>query len=546
MTEVIFFCTFCLNNLTIYCSTYKIIYNKYFTAIDIKMLPNTQRRNQSMKRVLVGGMSHESNSFNPIIACEKDFSVIRGNDLFNVTNRRNSFSGVVNTLQDAGYEIVPILTAGGVPNGEVDKEFYLKTKAEFIERAKAAQAEAPIDAICLALHGSMRIKDFGEAEGPLMKDLREIFPDIPLFSALDPHTTMTQMMYDNSDGLVSYKCSPHTDAYETGVHAAKLTITALEKGIKVKSAWVKVPLIVAGEQSSTNVEPAKGLREELIRTEQQEGILAASYLMCFPWSDNPDNSVGVYVVAEDQELADKEAIRLAQLMWDTRKDFCFLTENYSEKETLDIVFRDLANGQETPVYISDSGDNPTAGSSGDCTGFLRLLIEDPRTDQLRNPVVFGGIYDPNATLACKGKVGQELTLTFGAYFDNVTTQPITATGTVMSYIEQWGKSSVKTDLALFRTGGVDIVLASEHVGYTTPEIFRDLGRNPAEADIVVCKLGYLTAAQAEVAKRSILALSKGSANEDLTSVNFTKLTRPIFPLDGDFEYDAAANLKRKG
>ena len=29
-----------------------------------------------MKRVLVGGMSHESNSFSPIIAYEKDFSVI--------------------------------------------------------------------------------------------------------------------------------------------------------------------------------------------------------------------------------------------------------------------------------------------------------------------------------------------------------------------------------------------------------------------------------------------------------------------------------------
>ena len=61
-----------------------------------------------MKRVLVGGMSHESNSFNPIIACEKDFSVIRGKDLFNVTNRRNSFSGAVNTLQETmAYEDQP-------------------------------------------------------------------------------------------------------------------------------------------------------------------------------------------------------------------------------------------------------------------------------------------------------------------------------------------------------------------------------------------------------------------------------------------------------
>jgi microcystin degradation protein MlrC len=243
------------------------------------------------------------------------------------------------------------------------------------------------------------------------------------------------------------------------------------------------------------------------------------------------------VVAEDQALADKEAIRLAQLMWDTRKDFCFLTENYSEKETLDVVFRDLANGQETPVYISDSGDNPTAGSSSDCVGFLKCLLDDPRTAQLPSPALFGGVYDPEATLACKGKVGQEVTVTFGAKFDKVTTAPITATGKVMAYFEQWDKfPGNRSDIALFRTGNVDIVLAEKHIGYTSPAVFADLGRDPHEAQIVVCKLGYLTAAQAAVAKRSIMALSKGSTNEDLASIPYEKTPRPIFPLDDGFEY----------
>ena len=219
-----------------------------------------------------------------------------------------------------------------------------------------------------------------------------------------------------------------------------------------------------------------------------------------------------------------------------------ITKTYSEEETLNVVFQAIANGQETPVYLSDSGDNPTAGSSSDCTGFLRLLMNDPRTQTLKSPILYGGIYDPEATLACKGKVGQELTLTFGAKFDTVTTQPITATGTVISYIENWDKSSVKSDIALFRTNGVDIVLAEAHIGYTTPVLFSDLGRNPAEADIVVCKLGYLTAAQAAVAKRSIMALSKGSTNEDLTTLPYRQIPRPLFPLDTNFTYDATKHL----
>ena len=37
-----------------------------------------------MKRVLVASMMHESNSFNPIIAGENDFGVVRGEKLFEI------------------------------------------------------------------------------------------------------------------------------------------------------------------------------------------------------------------------------------------------------------------------------------------------------------------------------------------------------------------------------------------------------------------------------------------------------------------------------
>lgn len=83
------------------------------------------------------------------------------------------------------------------------------------------------------------------------------------------------------------------------------------------------------------------------------------------------------------------------------------------------------------------------------------------------------------------------------------------------------------------------------MGCGMPAIFTDLGRNPAEADIVVCKLGYLTDDQAAIAKRSIIALSKGSTNEDLKTLSYEKVPRPIFPLDEDFVYDSRTNLIAK-
>lgn len=498
-----------------------------------------------MKRVLVAAMHHESNSFNPITAGENDFRVIYGDDIFNNLRTNDSVSGVIKTLQAAGYEVIPTVSARAVPNGEVDYDFYHRIRDEIVQRAKAAQAEAPIDAITLSLHGSMRVRNHGEAEGYLLEELRSIFPDIPIFSSLDMHTTMTQRMHDNCDGFVGYKCAPHTDAYETGEHAARMTIAALEDGAVAQSAWVRVPILIAGEQSETSVEPMVELIGALHATEQKEGIMAASYLMGFPWSDNEDSAVAVYVVADgDRQLAEREAIRLAELIWSKKDEFKFHTETYHEQEALDVAFAAVREGK-LPIYLSDSGDNPTAGSTSDCTGFLRMIMSDPRTQSLRQPVIYGGIYDPVATRQCEGKVGEEITLTFGARFDTVTSSPITATGTVKAYLKDWAGGMVKSDLALFHTCGVDLVLAEEHVGYTSPQMFLDLGVDPREAEIVVCKLGYLTQPHRAVAQRSIMVLTKGSTNEDLKTLNYQQVRRPIFPLDDGFAYIARENLLPK-
>lgn len=498
-----------------------------------------------MKRVLIAAMHHESNSFNPITAGEEDFRVIYGDDIFANLRANDSVTGIITTLQQAGYEVVPTVSARAVPNGEVDYAFYSRIKAEIIERAKVAQQQAPIDAITLSLHGSMRVREQGEAEGYFLEELRSLFPDIPIFASLDMHTTMTQRMHDNCDGFVGYKCAPHTDCSETGQHAARMTIAALENGTVAKSAWVKVPIMIAGEQSATAVEPMVGLIGALRAVERKDQIMAASYLMGFPWADNADSAIAVYVVADgDLALAEREAVELAQLIWSKKDEFEFLTETYHEREALDAAFAAIKEGQ-LPVYVSDSGDNPTAGSSSDCTGFLQLLMADPRTGTLSTPVIYGGIYDPVATKQCEGRVGQEITLTFGAKFDTVTSAPITATGVVKAYLKDWSRGMVKSDLALFNSCGVDIVLAEAHVGYTIPEMFMDLGVDPHAANLVVCKLGYLTEQHEAVAKRSILALTKGSTNEDLRTLDYQHVQRPIFPLDDGFEYDAAHNLIAK-
>lgn len=285
-----------------------------------------------MKRVFTASMHHESNSFNPIIAGESEFTVIRGAEIFNRFKENDAATGIIKTLLAAGYEVVPSVFTSAVPNGEVDIDFYNKIKKEIIETAVAENKRQPLDAAALALHGSMYIHGLGDAEGFLLEELRAALPEIPIFCSLDTHTTMTQRMHDNADGFAAFKCAPHTDRYETGVKAAEMTIAALERGVKAKSAWVRVPFLVAGEKSSSTVEPMRSLAEKTRAAEREPGILAASYLMGFPWCDNENSSAAVYVTAENQALADECAIRLAEELWARAMIFVFKRKHIPKRK----------------------------------------------------------------------------------------------------------------------------------------------------------------------------------------------------------------------
>ncbi|MGL4252768.1 MAG: M81 family metallopeptidase, partial [Fusobacteriaceae bacterium] len=428
-----------------------------------------------MKRILVGSMHHESNSFNPIIADERDFIIKYGRDALVFENHNNALRGITDTLLEGGYEIVPTLSARAVPNGEVSYELYSRLKKEFIERALEADREKKIDAINLALHGSMRVKGLGEAEGDLLEELRKYFKEIPIVVALDMHTTMTERMFKYADAYVGYKCAPHTDCFETGEHAARILMEIMEKNQLPKKSWVSVPMLIAGEQSETSTEPMASFIKKCREYEEKEGIHAVSILMGYPWADSEDAAVGIYVSAQNQETGDEVAVQIAQEFFDRRKEFSFHTETYEPKKAYSVALDALKDGK-FPIYLSDSGDNPTAGSSSDCTDFLKIILENEETKNVPTPAIYGGIYDPEATLFCRGKIGEIVEVEAGAKFDRITTQPLNLRGEVINYLEKWG--TYESDLAVLRVDNVDIVLAEKHVGYVSPEMYEDLGLNP--------------------------------------------------------------------
>lgn len=482
------------------------------------------------KRVFVGGLHHESDTFNPIITGKEEIWVTRGQDLF--TKKESSYSGIINTLVAAGYEVIPSLVARAVPNGVWDHEYYQELKAELLACLKEA---GKIDAICMSLHGSMRVDKIGEAEQDLLEAIRVLHPITPLITSLDMHATLTRRMRHAADGFVGYKCAPHTDTYETGIHAALMVIRTLEGGNKPTMAALRIPMLIAGEQSETSVEPMNSLIKELRTREQQQGVLACSYLLGFPWADGKENAVhAVVVTQDDQKQADELARELGQIFWNRRKEFGFYNETRMPLDALKATRESIAEGVY-PVVISDSGDNPTAGSSGDVTNFLSLILSDAVLTALDPPLLYQGFYDPEVVKQAFEKgVGASFECLLGAKFDTVKSKPVKARVTVKALKEKW-EGANKADLALLDVEGVDVVVASKHVGCYDPAMMRVLGAEPNERKAIVVKLGYLEPEIRSIAKRSMMALTTGSSDELFERLPYTNLPRPMYPLDKDFE-----------
>ncbi|MDR2629532.1 MAG: M81 family metallopeptidase [Spirochaetaceae bacterium] len=494
-------------------------------------------------RILTGGMNHESNTLNPIITGPEDFVVYYGDE---ITGKGllpgYASTGIINTLREAGAEIVPAVLARAVPNGVVSAPFYYSLKQEFIHRTREALARGPLDGVCLALHGSMKVEGLGCAEGDLLGALRELLPGVPVTCALDMHATVTAEMLRGADAFVGYKTAPHIDCPETGAHAARMLLAALKTGKKLATAYRRVPMLIAGEKSESEAEPMASLIKACRRLEERPGILAASFLLGFPWADDEHNGVSALVSGfadgpgTEASGIEKAAGELAAAFWERRGDFRFRSEFYGPREALAVAYRAVLEAGERPVFVSDSGDNPTAGAAGDATDMLERVLETLDTvEKLPTPLLYSGFYDAPATAACrKAGTGAELDLTVGGNWDTLNGRKIPLRVRVENIVRNFGP--FHADLVLVSHRNLRITLTSRHIGFGEAELLPALGVNPADYCLVVVKLGYLEPCFRSVAARAIMATSRGCSNEVLETIPYKKVPRPLFPLDPDMEW----------
>ncbi|MFQ6096037.1 MAG: M81 family metallopeptidase, partial [Candidatus Bathyarchaeia archaeon] len=336
-------------------------------------------------RIIVGGISHETNTFNTSPTRLEAFRILRGKELYR--------DEAIKSLLRSGIHVIPTMYASALPSGLVEKDAYIHLREDLLGRIEAA---GRFDGICLFLHGAMEVEGIGDGESDLVKTVRETLGEDVLISvSLDLHGNISPELLDSADMLTAYRTAPHVDSVETKVRAALLLVNCIKKKTKPISVIVKPPVLLSGEMVVTNVEPASGLYRKLREIDQSSCVLNSSLLVGMAWADTPNAGASVIIVAEREDCWDEayeKACELAMDYWEKRSEFHLEVASGSVDETI----RMAEAYPKKPVFISDSGDNITAGAAGDIPLFVDRLISLDVTD-----AVVGAIVDPGAVSLCK-------------------------------------------------------------------------------------------------------------------------------------------------
>lgn len=472
-----------------------------------------------MRRVGIGGIATESCTFSPLPTTLDDFNVWRGDGMGELYPYLPDWRW--RGRDDLAF--IPCLKAWADPGGPVARAAYAELKTELLARIAAA---LPLDGFFLDLHGAMSVDGLDDAEGDLVAAIRDLVgPGCVLSAGMDLHGNVTEGLVALVDVFTCYRHAPHIDAMETKERAVAHLARLLDGGIRPHRAFVRIPVMLPGERTSTVVEPGKTVYGRLAESDGVDGVIDPSLWVGYVWADQPRANATVVVTGTDVAAIGREAVRIARRYWDARHDFGFEAPTGDPDWAIDEA---LKLGRKA-VFISDAGDNMTAGAAGDVP-FLasRLLARKEFAAGARTAVV-AGIPNAAAARACvEAGVGSEVAVTLGGVLDPINGFPLEVRGVVAAIQRD---DPVGGDVAVVQCGGVRIAVTTRRKVFFHRRDFEAVGLDVNDHDLIVVKVGYLFPDQREMASAALMALSPGAVNLDIPSLTYRRVQRPIFPLD---------------
>ena len=480
---------------------------------------------KALPRIAIAGLGIESSTFSPARTHEEAFHAKRGDEIF--TSYPFFSADSVNRKRAAWF---PALMGKSLPGGTVTKEAYESLVKQTLDLLKK---NLPYDGLFFDIHGAMSVVGLDDPEGDLIIRVREVVGTKTLIStSMDLHGNVSQRLAANTDLITCYRMAPHEDAMQSKKRAVDNLLSRLEtgKGKPAYKAWIPVPILLPGEKTSTRIEPGKSLYAAVAPASLQPGIIDAAIWIGYAWADEPRNHAVVMVTGDDKEKVTSTAEQLASSFWKVRSEFEFVAPTADLKEALDKAI----TSQKHPFFISDSGDNPTAGGAGDVTWTLTEILKRPEFRSGNGPsLIYASIPGPEfVKAAIAAGVGGKVDALAGAAVDARFAPPIRLNGIVESI--EHGDRNAETEVVV-KVGSVRVIVTKKRKPYHKEADFTRLGLNPRKSDIVVVKIGYLEPELYNMRADWLLALTPGGVDQNLERLGYKRIKHPMFPLDKDMK-----------
>jgi len=501
--------------------------NRFKDDFDIKKDPAGYNSPQAktLPRIAIAGLAIESSTFSPALSNEAAFHAKYGQDVFSTYR----FMAVDSPLRSRA-QWIPTLVGHALPGGAVTREAYESLVNKTLDSLKK---NGPYDGLYFDLHGAMSVVGLDDPEGDFITRIRKVIGTKPVIStSMDLHGNVSWRLAQNSDLITCYRMAPHEDAMETKKRAVTNLVERIEsgKGKPAYKAYISIPILLPGEKTSTRIEPGKSIYKAVAPAAAQTGIVDAAIWIGYAWADEPRNHAVVMVTGDDKEKVTRTAEQLAESFWNARSAFAFVAPTGTLSECLD---KALASNKH-PFFISDSGDNPTAGGAGDVTWTLTEILARPEFKSENGPsLIYASIPGPELIKkAIAAGVGGHVEGYAGAKVDARFAPPVLLSGKVESI--EYGDKDAEVE-AVIKVGSVHVIVTQKRKPYHKEKDFTRLGLNPRKTDIVVVKIGYLEPELYAMRADWLLALTLGGVDQNLERLGYKRIQRPMFPLDKEMK-----------
>ena len=494
-------------------------------------------------RIAILGFAIECNRFSPVTTAA-DFAGkvdIRGDEILRQARQgpcrtTGDLPGFFAQMDASGpWTPVPLRIVAAHPGGPADQKYFDAFLAEIDAGLKNADA---LDGVFIVSHGAALSTGSDDPDGDLFELIRKrVGPGVPVIGVFDLHANVSRRMIDNLDVFVGYLENPHTDIRERGVEAAR-HMREMLAGMKTAVVMVKLPLT----PPSITLLTASGPYSEMIKYGQTQvggDIMNVSIMAGFVFSDCPKNGYTAVVTARNgnRRAAFDLALDLAKRTWAMRERFT--KKMTSLPDAVKLALEAGANPAAPAVLLADVADNPGGGGRGNTTSLLRALLEAGAKG-----VVIGVFND--AALAAEAHrcgPGEHFFARFNTAEDNEFSAPFEAEATVVSLSDGAfvgrrggikGMAASMGPCALLQVEGIAIAVISNRQQCMDPVQLEILGVDIAAARSVVLKSrGHFRAGFDEFfsPERIFEVDCPGLTSPALHTFNWTRLPRPVYPLD---------------